>query len=459
MQNHIVAALIVLAYWLPMQATAHDPSAVATVQLEKEPFAYSYHGVLVDSNMKELELSPTHLEAILHYYTDSTIRSTQFENYEQYQRLNNLLREDRELSALERVKVRAQIAQIAFSQAHKLMEKDHGHELPVDELRRWQEKTAAARLNVPKAFGIKASGEELAKTVNGISTNTRAKLEFWVAKYNLKAFQTLVIVDYVLWPLDWLYPNSDPYISQCREAGVPIPPAFGNSQWTYIGQLNNEFIDASSEAHAYTYTSASPQGTCIALPRKNASGGASVLGIICLGIETENACFWDRYGTTAQELAGTIPISDFIPGTEFDGSAGNCASCHAGENPFVIHPEADISGGANISVDWHNPIFNPAWPANPGPMSLPSDTSYSSAQWWNPFSWFDEREPGASCVGCHKLPDVNNPTVRNQGYCNSVLKLAAERTMPPWSSGTAGWGSSNDSDYQVHIERLYDLCN
>lgn len=452
-----ISAIVVAVTLISTHCFAQEKSkSEKLLALEKEPFAYSYHGVLVNTNMKEIELSPEYIEGALNFYIKAALRELNKDGYEQYQALIKHLKETK-LSNLERIKVHTQIADSLLSKALTKRQNEEKDEFSY-RLHYWQGKIAALKLNTPTAFKVSATGEELQKWANGISDQTRSIIKQLVTTKKLVAFKHLVISDYILIPIDWLFPDSTPYIRQCRDAGVPIPPAFGDPQWKYIGELSNEFISAGSRAHAYTYTSNAPEGTCIALPRISGNN-IGVLGIICLGLETENACFWDKYNTPVSAIDDTIPLSEFISGTDFTGGAGNCSSCHAGENPFVIHPEANIAGNANITVDWHNPIFNPNWPRNPGPRTLNNDTSYSTVVWWNPATWGNSRETGAACTTCHKLPDVTHPVVKNEGYCGSVLALAAQRTMPPWSASTAGWGSSNNSDYRVHIEQLWDFCN
>ena len=195
-----------------------------------------------------------------------------------------------------------------------------------------------------------------------------------------------------------------------------------------------------------------------------------MFGIICLGIETENACLRGKYGTTAAELEERIPLTEWISGSNFTTAAGNCSSCHAGENPFVIHPGTALDIGAQgfpVQVDWHDPMFPPGWADNPGPISLPSDTSYPRRPfaWWDPLGRFAPREPGSSCTTCHELPDVTHPALDAtfSSYCSSVLPQAAELTMPPAAfdptGHPAGWSSDNTGDYQVHIEMLNALCD
>lgn len=451
--------IALISSWLSGTVSAHDEEIVSE-RIHKEPFAYSYHGILVDADRREVEVTPRYIEAATDFYIQEALSRGNKEALEEYRILDKeWLRGDR-INALERVKIRSTILENVID--NLLNEEGNLSKKAglLETLQRWESKSAALRLNIPRAFKFeKLAGKELYEKVNDISPESKKYLKKFLAEKQFKFVTAFINFDFVTWIWEWLFPDATPYIGQCRDAGVPIPPDWGDSQWNFVGVLENEFIDSSSEAHAYSYTSSSPEGTCVALPRVSAGGNTiGVFGIICLGIETENACFWDKYSTPIAQLNGNIPLEDFISGVDFTGAAGNCSSCHAGENPFVIHPNANVAGGANITVDWHFPIFNPSWPTNPGPVTLSSDTSYSNVDWYNPFSWFSERNSGASCVACHKLPDAGHNVLRNEGYCDAVVGKAAQVTMPP-SGSPAGWGNSNSSDYQVHIEQLWGLCN
>jgi hypothetical protein len=141
------------------------------------------------------------------------------------------------------------------------------------------------------------------------------------------------------------------YIDQCSAAGVPIPPDWGTSQWESKGALTNaqQFIGGTTVAEIYTYKSNAPEGVCFALPR-SVGNTIQALGIICLGKTSSNACFWDNQqdadGNGSFEKSFPIPKGMIVSISRFAGGAdlatlntgGICTDCHAGENPFVIHP-------------------------------------------------------------------------------------------------------------------------
>ena len=332
-----------------------------------------------------------------------------------------------------------------------------------DEVRRWRERHAAIRLNLPDAFGLDGDRKRRLERVNRLSATATAELRrvslryrwVWLERVRVREFGELI-------PFDWYFPSATTeYIEDCRDAG---------GRYRRTGE-----ITAGSTKTCWTTSSStrarSPRSTPTAAARRKGAAsrsrtirvqGTRVFGIICLGIETENACFWDKYASTADELAGDIPIEEWIGGVDFTGAAGNCSSCHAGQNPFVIHPGTALDIGSQefpVQVNWHEPLLPPSWAGNPGPIALPSDTCYSN----NTYPWWDLRVAPASCTACHALPDVAHPQLRFEGYCNAVLGRAADRTMPPESvdpaEHPAEWGSTNDGAYQVHIEALNALCN
>ena len=424
----------------------------------------SYHGVLVDGTLTEIELDESFVDRAQDALLGDVAAALGKSRVEALATLEKTLFADRRLERLDRPRLKSRLIEVWLDELDARRGKGRGTEIA----RRWRERHAALRLNLPDALELDGDRERRLKTLNGLSTAARLALSELEREYRWKWLRSLTLDVYALIPVSWYSPPDTAYMSDCRAAGVPIPPDWGDSRWEYQGVLDEEFIDAYGIATVYAYRSTEPEGSCIALPRTSPiTGRASVFGIICLGIETEHACFWDKYETTAAELAGDIPIQRWISGDDFTGTAGNCSSCHAGENPFVIHPDTPLDVAAQgfpTRVDWHHPHFPPTWPTNPGPLtSLPSDTTYSTFDIRDSSTWFAPEEPGSSCIGCHKLPDVAHPTLRQEGYCDSVLRNAARDTMPPDSADPlehpAGWGPGNGGDYRAHVDALAGLCD
>ena len=252
------------------------------------------------------------------------------------------------------------------------------------------------------------------------------------------------------------------YIAECISSGVPIPPGWNEAGWTPTGALSNaqEFISVGEEGRPYLFTSTSPPGTCIALPRfyDNGNGAGDgeghldtdpntpdikLLGIICLGTQTSKACFWDNstplpdVNTTFKpsfdiDAAEVVPLAAFNGGAGLLGAQGGvCTECHAGENSFVIHPFTaldPVAFGADVfGDDWYDPLVHPTWPQNAGPTNILATI------------------PSAGrCDSCHqqggtggRFPLIST-TIGLGGYCGAVLNQAIGRTMPPGNPGDFG---------------------
>jgi hypothetical protein len=236
-------------------------------------------------------------------------------------------------------------------------------------------------------------------------------------------------------------PDGADYIMQCEAAGVPIPPDWGDPLWISKGTLSDEFIKPSQEAEVFTYVSAgrdAPEGACIALPR-SIDDTIQLLGIICLGKKSSKACFWDYPGPIKK--GKVVPLTSFLggPDLECQGGGGVCTDCHAGENPFVIHPDTALDLPNLKADDFYKPLVSSNWPQNPGPSTL-LDSIGSERQ----------------CTECHRkggsggrFPNVSTAT---NGYCTSVLGLAfaTQGTMPPDLPG--------DPRYANHANALRDAC-
>ena len=286
------------------------------------------------------------------------------------------------------------------------------------------------------------------------------------------------------------------YIDECRAAGVPIPPPIGRldpaglAGWKSQGFIpgSNQFI-VGSPAEVRTFQSSSPAGMCIALPRytDNTRTTVALDGVICLGQASSKVCFWDNQmrGATFTFPSGTmvpigVPDTSINPAGQYQaggfeleaGAGGVCTDCHAGQNPYIIHPNVDLGGGAGpLMGDLNRP-----------PLSLPtfSASRYDplvQASWaQNQLSHSPDLVP-AVCSGCHRAGGTGGafPHLSSEiraGYCNTVLANAIARTMPPsnpggeagnpaviafraWCDSAASSGPSNRGD--PHIETADDI--
>ena len=237
----------------------------------------------------------------------------------------------------------------------------------------------------------------------------------------------------------WSEDDTEAYIAECLNAGVPIPPDWGRTgpgEWVDQGELTSPvqvFLPGYTSNRPFTWSSDGstpgvPRGKCIALPRHN-GGNIGLLGIICLGQETSNACFFDNRNVPQNTV---VPLEAFRAGAGLaldDWDQGVCSDCHAGENPFVIHPDSTLGPGTGMPNAWHTPLVDPSWPQNPGPTNLLSTVALGAND--------------NSCAGCHSGPSgfagrFPELSMELPGYCGDVLARAVRRTMPSEACPTLG---------------------
>lgn len=274
------------------------------------------------------------------------------------------------------------------------------------------------------------------------------------------------------------------YIDECRANGVPIPPPMGKldpngkAGWKSLGFIpkNLQFI-VGTPAEVRVFVSDTPVGMCFALPRyvDDSLKEIELDGAICLGQASSKVCIWDnQMPATNQDGSESVKgfvfaTSDQIPigvpdtaidpkgryqagGAEIEnGTGGVCTSCHAGENPFIIHPKADLGGGLlmgklnrpplnlpTFSANRYDPLVGVSWPQN----------NLSIA----------EKLVPEACNGCHEKdgPGGRFPLLSKElgQYCD-IVRLATERTMPPNSPGSL----KDDTTIQAFLARCKNPPN
>lgn len=248
------------------------------------------------------------------------------------------------------------------------------------------------------------------------------------------------------------------YIEECLGAGVPVPTTVTDPSegWVNRGNLSTTFIgDLADDNEIWSWESPDPvrPGVCLALPRWTPDNEAKLFGIICLGTRTSRACFFDNDSNEPRWPRYEVrSIDDFIGGADLiTNGQGVCTDCHAGENPFVVHPEDPafedlVRSGVLQPPGWYEPIVGEGWPQNPGPIALPPVPAGET-----------------ECSVCHdrgsiagRFPDISQLWQFSQPqppeYCSAVLENAISvPTMPPSDFGGA--------DFTTHTQYLLSLCN
>jgi len=221
------------------------------------------------------------------------------------------------------------------------------------------------------------------------------------------------------------------YIQDCRDAGVPVPDVILDGAWTRQGTLQTDFValpDTTAELWSYESGLEEPDGVCLALPRWKVDDVAAAFGVICLGRQSGASCYWDNPMGESFPRYQPVDIENFVGGTDLVGNMGGvCSDCHAGRNPFVVHPDGPAFKHLRVTdqvdlnpVTWHDPLVDGAWPQNPPPIRELGPVS-------NAFAGY----PQQSCNNCHtgrvagRFPPVRRkPTGEMSDYCNVVIRNA-----------------------------------
>jgi hypothetical protein len=157
------------------------------------------------------------------------------------------------------------------------------------------------------------------------------------------------------------------------------------------------------------------------------------------------SCFWDNQtpgGAFSIPKGTVVALSGFFGGADLQKNVGGeCTDCHAGENPYIIHPNTalelpNLSGLPLRANSWYRPLVRADWSQNVGPTNL-----------------LDSVSSTGRCTSCHtqtvagRFPSVSTAL---PGYCGLILPTAYARTMPP--------GAVGSPDYQNHYNALTAAC-
>jgi len=284
------------------------------------------------------------------------------------------------------------------------------------------------------------------------------------------------------------------YNAECSSHGVPIPPPIGDPRWVSQGFIpTDQLFLVNTSVEVMTYRSTTPEGMCIALPRSNETSGNLVVldGVICLGKKPSpisgksTVCFWDNQmnGQSFSFTKGTkIPIGWNDPaqvspnpsGRFMSGGAqltsadaGMCTDCHAGQNPYVVHPRNPTP--PRPTSDPQNPAAETVLgKLSQPPLNLPmfGDTWYDPivlASWPQNAKRLNDVYLPQACEGCHsaggsagQLPHLSTEL---PGYCDRVLARAIQtalpHSMPQFTPGSA----AGDADVKAIADLFASATN
>jgi hypothetical protein len=413
-------------------ATLWTPDACAQT---KEPIAYIGHGAFFDQKGNEIPVTQAFVQSAQSWYRAELISGADEAAKRKFADLEQSLYKGVDLKGQNRLVAQQRALELLFFQSPK-HEEDHrmlGKLRALEYALNWQLPEQAEAKTVEK--------QEVFKLDPGLAE----KLKSEKFKPGLGGIHVLSATTN----------QGQAYINECMAARVPIPPTIGvldpagTAGWKSQGFIPTaqQFI-VNSPAEVRTFKSTSPAGMCYALPRYTDATKNTVAldGVICLSQETSKVCFWDNQmmGSGFSFPAGTrIPIG--VANTTIDpmgryqaggfelfgGSGGVCTDCHAGENPYITHPNANLGGGVlwdtlrtvqglpTFAPNRYDPLVAAGWPQNEA----------SQAGTTVP----------AVCEGCHVKGSAGRfPHLSNElpGYCFTILTKGYLQTMPPGSPGS-----------------------
>jgi hypothetical protein len=411
----VPATLMLLAGLSRSQVPPVSPSRPArtgdVADLRNEPVAYIGHGAIFDRNGKEIRVTPKFARDAEQFYVSALLKIADEKTRSEYALITkDFASTTKSLDTRGKLFVESAMAEKAIGDVRP---------------------TEAAEIYGKIAL-LKQSTLAEFKPPSAVA---ELMLKAGLPAANLTMFSTV--------------PATPDYVSQCSEAGVPVPPDWGDPRWVSQGTLagNQVFISQNATAEVFTYQSIDPEGMCVALPRSKGDT-ISLLGIICLSKVKSNACFWDNQQDKVNypiQKGAVVPLTQFAGGPALDGGTGGvCTECHAGENPYIIHPGTNLGPPKLAALPlmgngWYKPLVDPSWPQNPGPTNILASVISTG-----------------KCTVCHarpgpggRFPEVSQ--LKGKGYCATVLPSAIKRTMPP--------GSPNNPSYAPQANALLAACN
>ena len=408
----------------------------------RQPIAYIGHGAFFDSIGNEIEMTQAFVERAQTWYQNDMASELDERKRREFSIFESRLFEGMPKRGQARLVLRQRSLEWLFANAPKYKNDD-----------RTQGKLRALASTLTWRLP-EQPGQRLAETREKFSLDSAVARKLALAQFKVGGGIQLFSIT---------TQSGQAYIDECIAARVPIPPTIGlldptgAAGWKSQGfiPIPNQFIgqgNGPSPAEVRTFKSSSPAGMCYALPRYSDNTRTTVAldGVICASQETSKVCIWDNQmaGATFSFAAGEqIPIG--LPNLAIDplgryqaggfellgGAGGVCTDCHAGENPYITHPKANLGSGVlweSLSVAPQNlPTFTPNRYDPLVPAAWPQ----------NQLSQADPTVPGA-CGACHfkgsagRFPHLSNQLNGLSGYCRTILTKAMSLTMPPSLPGS-----------------------
>jgi len=271
-------------------------------------------------------------------------------------------------------------------------------------------------------------------------------------------------------------PGATPYMKQCIDAGVPVPPTWGDDRWVKQGNLppDKTFASSAPTTEVWTYRSAEPPGICYALPRIDGKPPTiQLLGQICQGAKSGKACFWDNLDPKNPKVDGRTPVTNNSGPTNMAGAdimdlpeGEQCTNCHRGDNVFNIHPGTPLQRRPTDPCSTDGPFDFPV-------DDKPTDTAKKpyepivGPKFTTPKN--EEIKPpltNGACASCHSIPTLTS------GYCGILLRAldgrpaspgpppvrALSATMPPPDGKRPPDASGTPSPFQQSADELKARC-
>lgn len=417
--------LLIFASFLTLYYFAVNCSTEEAIPIQSDPIVTFGHGSFVGEDGKNLKITASLIRSIQRLYLEKL-------------RL-----------AIESGKTRRRIARSEIEKAEKFIHAEVGDKLLANAvLLDWL---------MDKA-GTSAELNHLSMVNNALRWEYVLKIQKkgFVPKNNkwtlgIDPKKVALLEGYLKIPISAVTSSSmSDYCKECLEAEVPVPDKMFGSRWKNLGIIQDVFISEGRQAELYIYESENPKGVCLALPRFDPGGNeAKLFGVICLGTQSSKACFFDN--PQGKFFTKDVEIDfrkNFIGGADLAANGqGACTDCHAGENPYIVHPDKPPFSRILSKIRpaaWHYPLVISSWPHNPGPSNQLSAINSN-----------------ARCDGCHQAFSAGRfPVISNQlnGYCSVVLKNALGMNPSQAYKRTMPQGGGSTAPYSDHINALISAC-